>query len=340
MSVEQNGPGYYDQTGKPVIMSREDHVDDIASVLTPEHFEIFTQLPPKAHQALFEAAYLGSLSDPEAADKAMLAMYSKWFCDGVDPEDETTFGELAVFGDAMPIHIERYVNNPPQPKVLTTGHLANVVNLNTRRAGVSAEASNPTERPEMPATHAASIDVPLNFMDREDATDAELKAFAERAEIDLSKNDVFMIAYHPPKDWQKSEAFKARFDELTAATIERAVQTTRLSEVNANFIKSRLGLPVIIQPGGSRVPDKPLEYLRAIESSTPGRLARAQEYPRIRAMTTALRLFTNNRLPIEGVVEKFGDNPEAGLLLKGAIVEVMLANMQAAAKNKARYEQS
>ena len=514
MSVEQNGPGYYDQAGKPVIISREGHVEDIASVLSPKHFEVFVGLPRESHQLLFEASYLASLSDPDEADKVMLAIYNKWFCDGVDPEDETTLGELAAFGDKMPTHIERYVN--AKHRVLgmaslrsaVAAHLereqinaeqvdnqiAEVIDLDVRRtdalvssvdvspheadaqgnslqlreqnyvAGIFGDKTmqeattedrellaqavahmhlfkrrkrrgsddTPLERmgyffsdmsyediiqkakqagragssiserafysntktaitekftqeqarlvlemvrsgepidwsavgalegddslrdepdprprkkqapsraplPELPGA-IVDLDAPVKIAE-EDATPAELKAFAERAEIDLSKNDVFMIAYHPPKDWQKSEGFKARFDELTAATIERAVLTTRLTEPNANFIKSRLGLPVIVRTGSSQVPDKPLEYLRAIESSTPGRLARAQEYPRIRAMTTALRLFTNNKLPLEGVVEKFGNNPEAGLLLKGAIVEVMLASMQAAAKNKARYEQ-
>lgn len=336
MSVEQNGTGYYDQVGKPVIVSREAHVDNIAGALTPEHFEVFAQLPRKAHRILFETAYLASVNDPEAADKAMLATYNKWFCDGIDPEDETVLGELAVFSDAMPMHIGRYVSNPPQAKMLTTGHLADVVNLSVRRVEAPAQTQGPTE---ISSAHGTIADVLFSFADYKDATPTERKAFAERAGIDLSKDDAFMMAYHPPKDWQNSEAFKARFDDLTAATIERAVRMTRLTEANANFIKSRLGLPVVFQPGVSKVPERPLEYLRAIESSTPGRLARAQEYPRIGAMTTALRLFTNDKLPVDGVIAKFGNNPEAGLLLKGAIVEVMLANMQVAAKNKIRYEQ-
>lgn len=683
MSVEQNGRGYYDQAGEPAIISREGHVEDIASVLSPEHFEVFVGLPRKSHQLLFEASYLASLSDPDEADKAMLAIYNKWFCDGVDPEDETTLGELAAFGDSMPMHIERYVTAKHRVLGMASlrsaiaahlereqinaeqagSQLADVIDLDVRRGeatedtdrteserlehqayvgslraellGYAAaghpeyqvkalrllldreasladsvdvapgrpilrrwledDATNqsatpirykardavfaladyelpkgvqprtmhglvsrtgqhnkdvierlvlemyhgmmkrqqdreiqsqprpafspanmprhivrhqtseevvetqgepqpdtqseldvqnsslqlreqnyvvgifggetikeatiedrtflaqavahmhlfkrrkrqgsddtPLERmnyffsdmsyediiqkakqagragssiserafysntktaitekftqeqarlvlemvqngevidwsavgalegddslrdevdprprkkqtvsraplPELPKT-IVDLDVPEKIPE-EDATPLELKAFAERARIDLAKDDVFMIAYRPPKDWQKSESFKARFDDLTTATIERAVQTTRLTEANANFIKSKLGLPVVIRSGDSRVPEKPLEYLRAIESSTPGRLARAQEYPRIGAMTTALRLFTNNKLAIDGVVEKFGNNPEAGLLLKGAIVEVMLASMQAAAKNKARYEQ-
>ncbi|MDB5183632.1 MAG: hypothetical protein JWO07_313 [Candidatus Saccharibacteria bacterium] len=171
---------------------------------------------------------------------------------------------------------------------------------------------------------------------RIEPTAQELRDVENRKKLDLDKYDVFEFALRPPEGWQKSNGFNDFNDELLTAIIERAVGRTRLTEVNANVIKKQLGLPVTApaDPNTPLVPGAALEYLFSEFKRNPGQLIPKKDGDRISHMTATLRMFCEGRIALDRIIEIYNKNPEAGLLLKGAIAEVLMTSMRASEVNQ------
>jgi hypothetical protein len=158
---------------------------------------------------------------------------------------------------------------------------------------------------------------------------SRILSMTRRMELEDSDFDPYAIAEHPPLSWQNDLKFIVKFDDHVALLFDQAVEKTSLSPMNANAIRRHLRLPLgIVSKDAPMFEQKPFEYLHATMAVYPGRLKDTTS-PRTAVMRQLLQAFTTERLTFDQIIKRYGGNPDAGLLLKGAIAELLTTRIQA-----------
>ncbi len=164
-------------------------------------------------------------------------------------------------------------------------------------------------------------------------------------EYELRIIDPFTYAYKPPHDWQRNERFLRDFDASVEAVFEEATHpilrpATRLKIDQANELLLLLGLSAMDVPVGAKIGgiDKAKDYLRAAKSKYPGRLIYGEQgNKRVAAMSQLINEFAiREHATIDDIMMLFGNNPQARLLLKGAVAEVLRASIEGVADERKR----
>ena len=167
----------------------------------------------------------------------------------------------------------------------------------------------------------------------------------DRGEYELRRIDPFKYAYKPPHDWQRNERFLRDFDGSVEAVFKEATHpilrpATRLTIDQANELLLLLGLNAMDVPAGAKIGgiDKAKDYLRAAKSKYPGRLIHGERGDkRVAVMSQLVDEFAiREHAAIDDIVLLFGNNPQAGLLLKGAVAEVLSASIEGSVDERRR----
>jgi len=153
--------------------------------------------------------------------------------------------------------------------------------------------------------------------------------------------DPFEYACTPPRNWQNIKRFLRDFDASVEFTFDEAVHpATRLKIDQANELLLLLGLNAMDVPAGAKIGgvDKAKDYLRAAKSKYPGRLISGEQGDkRVAAMSQLVNEFAiREHATIDDITMLFGNNPQAGLLLKGAVAEVLRASIEGVADERRR----
>lgn len=165
------------------------------------------------------------------------------------------------------------------------------------------------------------------------AANAEAASGAQAKERDLPAFDPFDRAIRLRREWLGNPLFQDIFDK----SVIKIIDDSTLDAYSSHDLKARLELPAAgINPDSDRTSNGDLLRFLAAEMATyPGRLVDANRTGdkegdivgyRIWLMQRAVQLFTSERMSLNDIVEKkFMGNPEAELLLKGGIAEVLHA---------------
>ena len=172
---------------------------------------------------------------------------------------------------------------------------------------------------------------------REDMATTKPEQMIVTGEQRFKTIDVFSAAYRPPAKWNKHNAFRTDIDGSLNALIQQAVDGTQFSYGYAQSLQTQLGLPLKFQVDTQTIGERDvLDYLAALKESHPGRLTYAKSDKRVEAMSHIFRQFTIEKKTAHALVDLYS-SPEALLLLKGAVAEVLRTSINDAPLDKKRW---